>query len=277
MNILVTGGSGFLGTRLLHELDHGFDKIYGVSSYGTETTVSCDLNLIDSVKGLVDDVEPDCIIHCAAAVPKKASHYQDDLRAKSNVLMTQNILNTSFCPIIYISSMTVYGHGISGPVSETEMCRPTSHYAQSKLDCERLIKESGRSGLAIRIPGLFGWPRQSGLVSSLIRSALTGDDIILPQTPISWSGIHVADAAQGIVSLLPKATESFSAVNLGCPGESSVNNLISLVNDIYGSSIESKVKHPVFEFDLSRYQTLTDLPVASLRHCLEKFGDEIDV
>lgn len=276
MNILVTGASGFLGTRLLTELDHGFGKIYGVSSYGTETTVGCDLNITDSVKALVDDVEPDCIIHCAASVPKKASDYQDDLRGKSNVLMTQNILNTSFCPIIYISSMTVYGSSKSGPVSETEMCRPTNHYAQSKLDCERLIKESGRKGFAVRIPGLFGLPRQSGLVYNLISSALTGDDITLPQAPISWSGIHVADAAQGIVSLLPKATESFSEVNIGCLGEASVNHLIYLVNDIFGSKIETRVKHPVFEFDLSRYQTLTGLPTANIRQSLQRFGGELD-
>ena len=277
MNILVTGASGFLGGRLITELDRGLGNIYGVSSCGTETTVGCDLNNKDGVKALIESVEPDCIIHCAAYVPKKASDYQDDLCAKSNVLMTQNILDASFCPIIYISSMTVYGDSKNCPIAETEICRPANHYAQSKLDCERLIKESGCGGFAMRIPGLFGWPRQSGLVFSLIRSALTGEDIDLPHVPISWSGIHVADAAQGIVRLIPKATEIFSAVNLGCPGESSVNNLIRLVNDIYGSSIKSKVKHPPFEFDLSRYQTLTGVPVASLRRCLEKLGDEIDV
>ncbi len=277
MNILVTGASGFLGTRLITELDHGFGKIYGVSSYGTETTVSCDLNITDSVKALVDNVEPDCIIHCAASVPKKASDYQDDLRSKSNVLMTQNILDASSCPIIYISSMTVYGSSQSGPMSETDMCSPINHYAQSKFDCERLIKKSGRKGFAVRIPGLFGLPRQSGLVYNLISTALTGEDIFLPQVPLSWAGIHVIDAAQGIVSLLPKATESFSAVNIGCLGESSVNHLIHLVNDIYGSNIESTLKHPVFEFDLSLYQTLTALPVISLKQSLERFGDEIDV
>ena len=42
MNILVTGASGFLGTRLLSELSKGSDNIYGVSSYGGETTAGCD-------------------------------------------------------------------------------------------------------------------------------------------------------------------------------------------------------------------------------------------
>lgn len=277
MNILVTGATGFLGSRLVTELECGLAHIFGVSTNGTETTIGCDLNIRDSVKALVDDCLPDCIIHCAAYVPRKSSDYQDDLLGKSNVLMTQNILDASLCPIIYISSMTVYGSSPSGPVYETDGCAPENHYAKSKFDCECMIKKSGRPGLAIRIPGLFGMPRQSGLVYNLVSSALTGDDITLPQAPISWAGIHVADAAKRIVNLLPKATKSFSEINIGCPGESSVNNLISLVNDIYGSNIESTVKHPMFEFDLSRYQTLTDLPVASLRRCLEKFGDEIDV
>ena len=276
MNILVTGASGFLGTRLLSELSNGSDTIYGVSSYGGETTAGCNLNIIDSVKALIDDVEPDCIIHCAASVPKKEADYQDDLGGKSNVLMTQNILEASFCPIIYISSMTVYGSCRNGPVSETEICGPMSQYAQSKLDCEHLIKISGRSGFAVRIPGLFGLPRESGLVYNLILSARTGRDISLPQTPLSWSGIHVVDAAQGIINLLPKMANSFSEVNLGCLGESSVNHLIHLVNDIYGSNIEATVKYPLFEFDLSRYQRLTALPSATLRQSLERFVDEID-
>lgn len=277
MNILVTGASGFLGSKLLTELNKIFDSIHGVSSRDTKTSIGCNLNLKDRVKELIDSVEPDCIIHCAASVPRKASDYQDRSIAKSNLQMTENILNTSSCPIIYISSMTVYGNSKIGSLSEAEICNPLSHYAQSKLDCELLIKESDRKGFAVRIPGLFGLPRKSGLVYNLISSALTGDEINLPQVPISWAGIHVADVVQGIIGLLPITSKSFSEVNIGCTGEASVNHLIHLVNDIYGSNIETTIKHPVFEFDLSLYQALTALPVINLRQSLKKFGDEIDI
>lgn len=277
MNILVTGATGFLGRRLVTELECSLNHIFGVSTNSTETTIGCDLKIRDSVKALVDNCLPDCIIHCAAYVPRKPSDYQNDLLGKSNVLMAQNILEASHCPIIYISSMTVYGSSPSGPVYETEMCIPENHYAKSKFDCECMIKESSRAGLAIRIPGLFGMPRQSGLVYNLISSALTGDDVTLPQAPVSWAGIHVADAAKRIVDLLPKATKSFSEINIGCSGKTSVNHLINLVNDIFDSNIETTINHPVFEFDLTRYQTLTSLPAANLRQSLENFGDEIDI
>lgn len=277
MNILVTGATGFLGSRLVTELECGLNPIFGVSTNVTETTIGCDLNIRDSVKALIDNCQPDCIIHCAACVPRKSSDYQNDLLGKSNTLMTQNILDASLCPIIYISSMTVYGSSSSGPVCETEVCVPENHYAKSKYDCEYMIKESGRQGLAIRIPGLFGMPRQSGLVYNLVYSALTGNNITLPQAPISWAGIHVADAAKRIVNLLPKAKKSFSEINIGCSGQTSVNQLIDLVNDIFGSDIETTIKHPVFEFDLTRYQILASLPTANLRQSLENFGDEIDV
>jgi len=275
VKILVTGATGFLGSRLIAELKGGFENIYGVSTSGTETTIGCDLNKRGSVKDLFDSYVPDCIVHCAANVPRKASDYRDEMLCKSNVLMTKNVLEESLCPIVYISSMTVYGSSPSIPVYEPDACVTDNHYAKSKFDCECIIKDSGRPGLAIRIPGLFGMPRQSGLVYNLVRSAMTGNDIALPPSPISWAGIHVGDAAKRIADLVPKATSDFSAINLGCAGETSVNQLIRLVNDIFGSEIETNINHPMFEFDLSRYKSLSSLPAANLRKSLELLGGEI--
>lgn len=277
MNILVTGVSGFLGSRLLTELNKTYDSIHGVSSSDTETSKGCNLTLKDSVKELIDGIEPDCIIHCAAIVPKKMSDYNDDIHNKSNELMTQNIVSTSSCPIIYLSSMTVYGNYKNAPVSENHICDPLNRYAKSKLYCEHLIKENGTKGFAIRIPGLFGLPRKSGLVYNLISSALTGNEIALPDAPISWAGMHVQDAAQGIISLLPKVHNSFSEVNIGCKGTASVNKLINTINDLFGSKIQTNLNYPVFEFDLSRYESLTNLTSPSLKHNLQKFGDEVDI
>ena len=277
MNILVTGASGFLGSRLLTELNKTYNSIYGVSSRDTKTSIGCNLTDKDSVKELINGVEPDYIIHCAAMVPKKMSDYNDDILSKSNVLMTQNIVSTSSCPIIYLSSMTVYGNYKNGTVSENHTCNPLNRYAESKLYCEHLIKESGTEGFAIRIPGLFGLPRKSGLVYNLISSAITGDEIALPEAPISWAGMHVQDAAQGIISLLPEAHNSFLEVNLGCKGSASVNKLINIINDLFGSKIQTNLNYPVFEFDLSRYKSLTSLSSSSLKNNIQKFGDEIDI
>ena len=277
MSIVITGASGFLGGQIQNELDSKLTSIFGVSNNNSQKTIGCDLSIKDSVKALFDDCQPDCIIHCAAKVPRKSSDYYDDLLARTNIIMTQNILDASLCPIIYISSMTVYGSNTTGSIKETERCSPENSYAKSKLNCERLIKESGRSGFAIRLPGLFGMPRKSGLVYNLISSALTGRDITLPKEPVSWSGIYVADAAKRIINLIPKAKDSFSEINIGCRGETSVNLLIKLVNDIFGSNIKTSIKHPIFEFDLTRYKSLISLPAANLKKSLKQFGDEIDV
>lgn len=277
MNALVTGATGFLGRRLVAELECSLDNVFGVSTNGTQKTIGCDLQIRKSVKALVNECRPDCIVHCAANVPKTSSDYKNSSLGKSNLLMTENILEASDCPIIYISSMTVYGSSSSGPVCEVAKCMPENHYAKSKFDCERMIKASGRAGVAIRIPGLFGMPRRSGLVFNLISSALTGCDITLPSVPVSWAGIHAADAVKRIADFLPKATKGFSEVNLGCAGGTSINHLVDLVNDIFESNIETSIKHPVFEFDLTRYKTLSSLTPASLRQGLECYGDELGV
>jgi nucleoside-diphosphate-sugar epimerase len=276
VKVLITGATGFLGNQLVKDINVGLYDVYALSTVNSKKTLGCDLTNLEAVKAMVDLTDPDCIIHCAASVPKTSVDYHDTTANESNVVMTQNIITASKCPIVYVSSMTVYGDGHIGPISEDEICSPANSYSCSKLDCERLIKNSGRSGFACRIPGLFGVPRSSGLVYNLMECAKYERPFSQPTDIVTWAGIHVAHAAQGILSLIPKIENKFVEVNIGCSGETSINKLSDIVNNIYKSKIKIELSHPKFVFDLSRYTNISGVTPKTLRESIERFGGELD-
>ena len=276
MKILITGASGYLGSILVNNIDDKDHEIFAVSLSGSPFTVGYDLTNIESVKTMMNWANPDCIIHCAAYVPDCEPGYNDIKLSSSNEQMVRNILSQSLCPILYVSSMTVYGSPSNLPVAEHSRCDPITVYAQSKLNSERLIKGSGRNGFAIRIPGLFGLPRKNGLVYNLLTAAKYNKNCVLPSKPELWSGMHVADTSQAILNLIPKIQDKFTEVNVGYNGLVSINTLVNLVNELYGSNITTACEHPNFEFDLSCYDNLTLVPASNLRKSLKTFGSEID-
>ena len=275
MTFLLTGATGYLGKKLFSQLRARGDDVVAVSRQGEEGIAGCDLMSLPSVERLVSSVPPDCIIHCAAQVPRNLDEFQDVSIASSNIAMMNNILRATTCPVIYVSSMTVYGEAPNSPVNERAKCTPTTEYAASKLSCEWLMENLSRRGLAIRIPGLFGYPRRAGLVHNLISAAVTQTELTLPQNRLQWSGCHVDEVVRAIIQLLPAAKNRFSAVNFGCHGSVSINKLVSIVNEIYGSDLKCTTRHPEFEFDLTRYRSLSALKVPDLADCIERFGNEL--
>lgn len=131
--ILLLGASGFLGKNLIKHLsDHEVIKVYNKTKI--EDAWFCDLNRSDSVKMLLENSNPDIIIHCAAnAAAKHPEDYEQFL--KDHINSTINLLehckqNTHF---IYISSVLVFGNHF--PVME-----PTNLYGACKLACENFCE-----------------------------------------------------------------------------------------------------------------------------------------
>jgi nucleoside-diphosphate-sugar epimerase len=275
MTLLITGASGYLGSRLLNCINKKIFNVFSVSQNSNGAMQGYDLTCIDSVTRMIKKFNPECIIHCAGYVPSDMSGYRDISKNMSNELMTKNLLQSTSCPIIYVSSMTVYGSSHNSSIDESVECFPETAYAKYKLSGESLIKLDGREGFAVRIPGLFGLPRRSGLVHNLLMYAKYNTSFSSPESPIFWSGMHVADAADAILKLLPKINNNFLSVNIGYCGKLSINTLLEIINDLYKTDLRSEFEHPNFEIDLSLYRDLTSATVSTLREGIKKVGNEI--
>lgn len=276
MRYLVTGAQGFLGAQVVRALRADGVEVVSTGRRPDENIIYCDLLVEKEVERLIYRVKPDCILHCAAHVPKTHEEYQDSSSAHASQRMLETVLAKSNCPVVLISSVTIYGKERNRPIVEQDAGDPTSAYGRGKWQAELCLKADGRHALVIRLPGLFGPARRDGLVYNLVYSLKHGLHVPrLPEAGILWAAIHVEDAAESIVKLVRAPITGFNAIHFGYPGVYSIDGLVSLVCNIYGRSVNYTVKQPRFELNLSLAERLGAVPARNLRDALEYFGEQL--
>ncbi|WP_160116173.1 NAD-dependent epimerase/dehydratase family protein [Legionella busanensis] len=268
--VLITGAHGYLGHHLVTKFKQNNVQVIEVLRTPDGNKLGCDLTDKSSVLRTFSKLKPDIIIHCAAFVPKSLSEYNNTRLSLLNSEMLKNILNASNCPIIYISSMTVYGPSTNILRKESDAGKPQSEYGKSKYLGECILKESKRDSIAIRIPGLFGGNRTDGLIANLLKSLMQGKPPNLPQSPLLWAGIDIEDAADGIFQLSKINFCGYNAINLGYNDIYSINKLLSILSEFFSIKLDYNIQHPSFAFDLSYLYSLSIYPHSNLRTSLLK-------
>jgi len=237
--ILVTGAAGYLGQHVLANLK-GKCLSCVVTSRSGRTGAACDLADREAVRALLDRVKPSVIIHCAAVVPKSASAYDDAQAAEASVAMVKIIAESAACPVVFASSMTVYAGASNFPVHEDDAQPPVSGYAHGKWRAEQVLLARNCSGdVALRLPGLFGLPRRSGLLYNAAKSFLTHGKFEPTVSPDIWAALAIQDAAEYLVraAMVPHDHPT-QAVNIGYEGEFSVPAAVAEIAACCGLSRE---------------------------------------
>jgi nucleoside-diphosphate-sugar epimerase len=179
--ILVTGASGYLGQHVVAVL--AARGIAHVPTCGSgDVGVACHLLWLKAVKRLIETVEPSQIIHCAAVVPKTPEDYHDWDATIESAIMAANVALYAQCPIVFASSLTAE--------------HPASAYARGKAAAELLLRPEDR---IVRLPGLYGPPRQSGAIYAAEQAIARGERPVLPEP--DWAVAHVRDAAEHLVAV----------------------------------------------------------------------------
>lgn len=170
--ILLTGASGYVGSHVR--------AILKQRSILAECSTD-DMRWASTVEKLLLDSKPQVVIHCAAIVPKCLDDYADKAACENNQAMVSHLLRYAECPVVFASSQVA-----ADPQS--------SRYALGKWICERWIQMRERKHDAIlRLPGLFGLPRRSGVI---YESAVKGE---IRDSYGPHPAMHVQDAAEYLV------------------------------------------------------------------------------
>jgi nucleoside-diphosphate-sugar epimerase len=212
MEILITGGAGFLGQQLIRALlDRGalemdgvqhpisrivcFDQVEGVLVEPRVANVAGSIADPATVSSLVG-ADTRAVIHLAAVVSGTAEA-DFDLGMRVNLDGTRHLLDACRAAgtrprLLFSSSIAVFGGDLPAVVTDATTPTPQGSYGVQKLIGELLVQDFNRKGFidgrSVRVPTVVVRPgvpngAASGFASGIIREPLAGVEAILPVEP----------------------------------------------------------------------------------------------
>lgn len=259
--VLVTGGSGFVGSHLCEALIDAGHQVLCVDNFFTGSRHNVD-HLLDNHKFelLRHDVtfplyvEVDEIYNLAC--PASPIHYQFDpvQTTKTSVIGAVNMLGLAKrtgARILQASTSEVYGDPHVHPQHEDYWGNVNpiglrSCYDEGKRCAETLFFDYRRQhGLAIKVARIFNTygtrmhPDDGRVVSNFIVQALRGQNItIYGDGSQTRSFCYVSDLVDGLIRLMDSDAEVTGPINLGNPTEFTMIELAKLVLELTASSSE---------------------------------------
>jgi dTDP-glucose 4,6-dehydratase len=263
MNLLVTGGAGFIGSNFVRYMLEKYpnykvvnydlltyagnlENLKDVENRPNYTFVKGDINNRELVDYLVKTREIDVIVNFAAESHVDRSITDPDIFVKTNVLGTQALLDVAKAnnikKYVQISTDEVYGTlGETGYFTEETPLAPNSPYSASKAGGDLLVRAYHETyGLNVNITrcsnnyGPYHFPEK--LIPLMITNALEGKELPIygdGQNIRDW--LHVKDHCTAIDLVIHKG-RSGEVYNIGGHNERTNNEIVHLIVEKLGVS-----------------------------------------
>ena len=262
MKVLVTGASGFVGSRtadLLCRLGHEVVRAAGPSS-GEPVSIPIDITSESSFKPIQLTAEVDAVVNCAG-VAHRFGGVADETLMKVNAEGAGNIARLAkrvgAKRFIQVSSVSVYGKAPdANPVSELGELSTDGGYAESKILGERAVTEiceAANIELTILRPVSVIGEGDPGNVGRLIRAIDRGRFIWVGEGRNLKSLLYVEDLARAIVTSITEK-EAGSIYNV-VGGTISVRALVSQISEHLGKDLP-RIRVPRFVAIVGLYASL---------------------
>ncbi|UOE61888.1 dTDP-glucose 4,6-dehydratase [Priestia filamentosa] len=265
MNILVTGGAGFIGSNFIHYMIETYpayfivnydaltyagnlDNLKEIHHHEHYTFIKGDINNGELFDTVVKEHEIEVIVNFAAESHVDRSITEPGVFIKSNVLGTQTLLDIAkengIKKYVQISTDEVYGSlGETGYFTEETPLAPNSPYAASKAGADMLVSAYYKTyGLNVNITrcsnnyGPYQFPEK--LIPLMITNAMEGERL-----PIYGDGknvrdwLHVRDHCMAIDLVIHKGVAG-EVYNIGGGNEKTNNEIVHFIVEKLGVSRE---------------------------------------
>jgi len=158
--LLITGGSGFLGSHLLHQAQGEVYATYNRRRYETPVAhwVQLDLNQLNSIEPLLKEIKPSVVIHTAAMTDPDLCEREKQLARRVNTRATEALAlacQAIGARLIYLSTDMVFD-GERGNYSESDEPNPINFYGETKLEGERRVVANCPNSVIARSALIYG-------------------------------------------------------------------------------------------------------------------------
>ena len=258
MIYIITGGAGFIGSKIANSLGDVIviDNLESGKASNLKKEVKLvigdvsdykNLKFLETMKG--EEVN---ILHLAAISNANISRLNPLKAVKVNVMGTENILELSRvldAYVVFASSAAVYGEKTALPIREDSKKEPINLYGYTKSLAEELlesyVKEYGIKASSLRLFNVYGegikGEENANVMESFARKLIMGERPVIFGDGINTRDfVYVDDVVNSFIATSSKkATGTF---NIGSGKETNIRELLELIERAMGKAID-----PVFK------------------------------
>ncbi len=268
MNILITGGAGFMGSHLVDKLSKNrdnkitiFDNFYNGRKENIERHLkNKSIELIEGDIRNDKDIEKigkvDIIYHLAAQSNVMSSFFDPDYALSTNIKGTYKILRfaseSKGKKFIFLSSREVYGNPDYVPVDEKHPLKPVNIYGITKMTGEMLCnffkQNHGLKVSILRVANVYGSRDKNRVIPIFLNNIKNKEDLILFGGKQVLDFVWIDDVINSILQV--SGTNKFigETVNIGTGVGITIENLAKkLIKMTNSKSKIIKKKHRKME------------------------------
>ena len=213
-SVLVTGATGFIGSRLVEELINKGYEVTSLIRKGKEGNLKSKIVYGDLTEKIdFKNLEFDCIFHLASHTPLEKNK---KILEKVNFDGTKKLFNeikSKTKSIIYISGLGVYGETGEVVVDENQKYNPNTDFVKIRLDAEKYLKENSDKHkidfAVVHFGDVYG---PDGWFYEMLIKRLKKNTFRMPKGGKYYKGfVHVDDAVGSMIAVLEnkRFNESF--------------------------------------------------------------------
>jgi UDP-glucose 4-epimerase len=278
MQVLVTGGAGFIGSVIVEELARAghtpvvYDSLVKghVSALQPDVAmVNGDVRDTDRLKAALRSYEIEAVIHMAGLIEVGLSVTNPDRFFENNVGGSMSalraMLDTGVKKLVFSSTAAVYGDPVSLPITEDAPLQPTNPYGESKLMVERILgwaaPAHGLTCTALRYFNAAGATSRNGemhdpethLIPQVLKAAKDDQAVTIFGTDYPTSDgtavrdyVHVVDLASAHLLALAPVEAGLRIYNVGTGTGYSVQQVVKTTERVTGKplAIEKRPRRP---------------------------------